>query len=626
MSLLISVPLPCRTTADCPLPVSRARNPEHQDQHRPHAYQQHTRNHASALRPMSSPKETTGTNSAVVSSSLSDPSDASPARTAHSAATERDKAVEDMARSGLSKFFQQGVESTQWQVFAESEVRLVYIGTPASNLAHLIQLKRLPPHTFHFPHPPLGPPLAWQPESIKSQSGSLDIADDAGCLPAQEVRDALVKAYFTKIHPGFPIIEESVFMAQYRDRTRPPSLLIFQAVLLAGAHACEHPLVASSRFVVMRTLYRRASLLFHLRHENDRLHMVQAALLFTWHLENADTVCSGSYYWLGIASRIAHGMGLHRNLSPQAKSLLPASERRMYRRIWWVMFQAEIFSCLEHGRPCTISLNDIDQPELEPEDFMEGDDEHISETVNFDYCQKNVRLCFIILQILSLNSPRAPAPNPSTISSIETALASFAFDLPSTSSFWSYQLRMHYNLVLLHLHRTESSVDGSTMAFSFNNTKSQEICSDASHSILACMETICNRRWVDQCPFTGVSAVMAAAIQITNDAKSALSQGSALLALSAQDRLFRLLEFARELDKYWPSAGAVHRLFNELSDELKHLARNVQTSVHEVSSDSVPDLILGWDRTFNYSNFTLPTDFDVDEWMNDTGFLQVGLG
>lgn len=548
----------------------------------------------------------------------------------HIVVTEREKAADGLAREGLSQFFQRGVDSTEWRVFTDAELRLVYVGTPTSNLVHLVRLKWLPTPTLHLPHPPLRPPLPWKPESVWGLTAGPDIANDTACFPSQEVRDALVTAFFEKIHPGFPIIEESLFRSQYCNKDNPPPLLLFQAVLLVGAHACDHPVVASSRMVVMRTLFRRASMLFHLRHEDDRLHMVQAALLFTWHLENADTVCGGSYYWLGIAYRIAYGMGLHRDLSPLAISRLPQWERRMYRRIWWTMFQAEVFSSLEHGRPCMFSLSETDQPQLDRSDFAEGDDGHINDSVRLEYCSKNIGLCFIILQILNLNSPSAANPDPSAVSSIEATLASFALDLPSTTDFWSCQLRMHYNMALLHLHRNTPSVEGHAAADATGapatapapDAKAQEICSDASQAILASMETICNRRWVGQCYFTGVSAIMAAAIQITVDARSALTQGSALLALCAQDRLVRLLDCARELERYWPSAGAIHGLFAQLSDELKVLAKNLQSSSHGMDPQGASDLGWVWDRAFDSFNFAIPTDFNADEWMNDELFRQ----
>ncbi|KAL6857551.1 hypothetical protein ACO1O0_004990 [Amphichorda felina] len=548
---------------------------------------------------------------------------------------ERDRVIDGLARSGLSQFYQRGVDSTHWTVFADSDhIRLAYMGTATSNIAHLISLKRCANPTLHFPYPPIRPPLPWKPESIWGPVGNIDIAHDAACFPSKEIRDALVDAFFDKILPGFPVVDESTFRRQYEDRNKPPPLLLFQAVLLAGAHACDHPTVAASRMVVKRTLFRRASMLFHLRHENDRLHMAQAALLFVWHLENSDSVCGGSYYWLGIAQRIAFGMGMHRDLSHQASSRLPLWERRLNRRIWWTLVQTEVFACLEHGRPCMISWSDTDQPALERQDLAEGEEGQVNERVQFDYLSRNIAISLIGHRVLQISSPSMPPAEAATmITSIEASLADFALDLPPMSDFWSCQLRIHYNLVLLHLHRTQSSASGPAP----RGPSSRGICSDASQAILSCMEAIVHRGWTNQCSFTAVSAVMAGAIQMSLDARSSLSQGPSLLALNAQDRLARLLCCARELENFWPSAGAVYGLFDELSDELKTLARrtlhdsstpgcaNVERGGHGENAEEIP-IEWTWGNAIDPFNFAVPADLVSGDWMNDAGFLDGALG
>lgn len=544
-----------------------------------------------------------------------------------SSATDRDRVVDDLARTGLSQFYQRGVDSTYWTVFADSDhIRLAYMGTPTSNIAHLITLKRLANPTLHFPYPPIRPPRPWKPESVWGPLGNIDIANDAACFPSKEIRDALVEAFFEKIFPGFPVVEESMFRRQYADRNKPPPLILFQAVLLAGAHVCDHPTVASSRITVKRTLFRRASMLFHLRHENDRLHMAQAALLFAWHLENSDSVCGGSYYWLGIAQRIAFGMGMHRDLSLKASSRLPAWERRLYRRLWWTILQWEVFSCLEHGRPCMINLNDTDQPPLEIQDFAEGETEQVNQRVQFDYIMRNVRISLIGLRILQMNAPSIPPEEAASMGpSLETSLADFALDLSPMDNFWSCQLRIHYNLVLLHLHRTQSSINSPAPRLA----GSHEICSDAAQAILSCLETIVHRGWTGQCPFTTVSAAMAAAIHMSLDARSSLSQGPSVIALNAQDRLARLLRCARELEGFWPSAGAVYRLFDELSEELKALARR---SLHgslgssDVQQGHEIPLEWPWDHAIDPFSFAAPADLVPGEWMNDAAFLDSTFG
>ena len=111
------------------------------------------------------------------------------------------------------------------------------------------------------------------------------VAENAGALPTKEVRDDLLESFFEKIHPGFPIVDEIQFKTRYADPENPPPLLLLQSVLLAGAHVSQHPKVAASRSLVKMALFRRAKALFDMHFENDRMHLVQSALLFSWHFE-----------------------------------------------------------------------------------------------------------------------------------------------------------------------------------------------------------------------------------------------------------------------------------------------------------------------------------------------------
>ncbi|KAF9885003.1 hypothetical protein FE257_000826 [Aspergillus nanangensis] len=602
--------IPCRITSEESLPQQRRY---------PHGEQ--------ATPPESTPDSFTCTPSQArleperpVPNTLGD--DDSPAELA-SIVSERDRVIDGLARNGLSQFYQRGVDSTHWTVFADSDhIRLAYTGTGTSNIAHLVSLKRVAQPSLHLPYPPIRPPLPWKPEGIWGPSNNLGLAHDTACFPSKEIRDALVNAFFEKIWPGFPIVDESTFRRQYSDPNKPPPLLLFQAVLLAGAHACDHPTVAACRMIVKRTLFRRASMLFHIRHENDRLHMAQAALLFVWHLENSDSVCGGSYYWLGIAQRIAFGMGMHRDLSRQASSRLPGWERRLNRRIWWTLFQMEVFTCLEHGRPCMINWNDTDQSNLELQDFIEQETEEVSEGVQLNYITRNITISLIGFRILQINAPSVPSEEiAALVPSIEKSLVEFALDLPPMTDFWSCQLRIHYNLVLLHLHRPHS-LPGPLIPRSPN---CQQICSDASQTILACLETIVLRNWTGQCSFTAVSAVMASAIQMSLDARMSLSQGTSVLALNAQDRLARLLRCARELENFWPSAGAVHSLFDQLSAELKDLARaplqNSSEHIDVADGGELPPIDWVCENPTDVFDFAVPSDLVPGDWMNDAFFF-----
>jgi transcriptional regulatory protein AMDR len=316
---------------------------------------------------------------------------------------EKDMVEDNLARTALTDFLHRGFRAPTWSVFQPRDpIRISYVGTPTSNLAYLVGQES--PHrgdaSLHFLFPSIRPAMPWKPSNdlplVKWYS---TMVQDVSLLPEKEVCDQIIEAFFAKIHPGFPVVDEAEFRSQYADETNPVPLLILQSVLLAGSHVCDHPKVAKSRSLVKVALFRRAKALFDLRYENNREHLVQAALLFTWHFEGADDIGANAYYWIGVACRIAFGLGFHRDSSPKARSVIPVQDRRIQRRLFWVLFQCDVLASLQHGRPLMIDEDECDQPPLAIEDFIEIDGQ-INHNIHIDYCMQSIKLCYIIISIM----------------------------------------------------------------------------------------------------------------------------------------------------------------------------------------------------------------------------------
>ena len=211
--------------------------------------------------------------------------------------TMEDIVEEELSRTALTQFYQRGITGDPpWFSYkGGDDIRIAFIGTSASNLAHLVQ-GELAAHNYHdaslhFPFPSIRPQMPWKPYKDQPQVRWYSkVAENAGALPTKEVMDDLVESFFDKIHPGFPIVDEVQFKTRYADPQDPPPLLLLQSVLLAGAHVSQHPKVAESRSLVKMALFRRAKALFDMHFENDRMHLVQSALLFTWHFEVRSTL------------------------------------------------------------------------------------------------------------------------------------------------------------------------------------------------------------------------------------------------------------------------------------------------------------------------------------------------
>ena len=150
------------------------------------------------------------------------------------------------------------------------------------------------------------------------------IPREAFTMPCQAVVDELLEKYFRYVNPGFPVLDEQIFMSQYRNRDplNPPSLLVLQAVLLVGAHVSRN---RPDRDELKTAFFRRAKMLFDARFEWNRDVVVQAALLLTWHSEGVEDIGANSYYWVGVAARTAQGLGMHRDTGPS--TLVPHDKR-----------------------------------------------------------------------------------------------------------------------------------------------------------------------------------------------------------------------------------------------------------------------------------------------------------
>lgn len=552
---------------------------------------------------------------------------------------------EDFARRGLSRFFKHGINAAAWGVFDSlNYLRIAYVGTAVSNLVHLVQLHRasrrdltlstIPSidnpvledisihsdettRVVHYPYPPIRPKNRWKPgpEAWNGMT-TQDLAADVSSFPAQEVRDALVAAYFEHIHPFHPVISMPEFMASYKSKDNPPPLLLFQAVLMAGAHACSHPLVANARHAVKTTLFRRASMLFHMRHETDRVFLMQAAVLFTRHIGDGDTVTGGPWYWGGIAVRIGCGLGMHRQ-SPT----LPPKETAQYRRCWWSAFICEVFSALETGRPCAVRAEDMDQLTLSRDDMTDTPGQTPLDTaLRHDFITRMVELAYIGLDILALNEPARQ--HIVDVQSIDTRLCQWALQSnipsPSTSNEpatdkytdpWPSHLQMHYNLLLLHLHRNFPT-----------NPSSQNICSTAARAIICTLENLTTLCSLPQCHFTAVSALTACGIQLAHEIRSAIASQTFLVAIHALEYLSRLLRPAQLLSAYWPNAEAVHSVFQEIYNEYKSYVTQGLQGEPVVVSDVQPD----WYRLLagqSVQSVPVPEAGREWEWLNIGGAL-----
>lgn len=101
--------------------------------------------------------------------------------------------------------------------------------------------------------------------------------------------------------------------------------------------------------------YERARHLFYDPRQHSTLTLVRAALLLSCCDNNRlGSPMEGSFWWLGVATRLAQDVRLHR----APRNLTSAYDLGLQRRIWWTLFARERIMALCQGRPCTIDEKD----------------------------------------------------------------------------------------------------------------------------------------------------------------------------------------------------------------------------------------------------------------------------
>lgn len=168
--------------------------------------------------------------------------------------------------------------------------RVAYLGE-SSNLSLLVKDRHGTTDVVHYP----------LPENVRGANARLtepdqveiDILQQRGAflLPPKELCDELVECYFKWVAPVVPMISRSRFMRRYRDSKNPPSVLLLQAIFLAGSRVCTNPRLMDangSTTPAAMTFYKRAKALFEANYEDDRITIVQSLLLMGWYWEGPE--------------------------------------------------------------------------------------------------------------------------------------------------------------------------------------------------------------------------------------------------------------------------------------------------------------------------------------------------
>lgn len=453
--------------------------------------------------------------------------------------------------------------------------RVAFLGE-SSNLTLLVHDRQGASDVVHYP----------LPENVRGSRARLteldnieiDILHQRGAflLPPRSLCDELIEAYFKWVHPIVPVINKTRFMRQYRDPKDPPSLLLLQAVLLAGSRVCNNPQLMDangSTTPAALTFYKRAKALYDANYEDDRVTIVQALLLMGWYWEGPEDVTKNVFYWSRVAIIVAQGSGMHRSVE---SSQLSKPDKRLWKRIWWTLFTRDRSVAVALGRPCNINLDDSDVEMLTEDDFIEDEPENASvfgpDPIHVQFFLQYVKLCEIMGLVLSQQysvASKGRRQNAIDLTHSDMALADWLQNCPKLvywemprHHFWSALLHSNYYTTLCLLHRAHMPPNNSnaTRFPDDSSYPSRNIAFQAAGMITSIIENLSAHDELRYCPAFVVYSLFSALIMHVYQMRSPVPS----IQQVTQVRIRTCMEALKEVSRVWLVGKMVYTLFESI--------------------------------------------------------------
>ncbi|EXJ85371.1 hypothetical protein A1O1_05735 [Capronia coronata CBS 617.96] len=153
--------------------------------------------------------------------------------------------------------------------------------------------------------------------------------------------------------------------------------------LLAAVYASALPFASHDPHLCVQNVYDKPSenQIWHIALEDisreiqaPRLSVLQAGLLYLQKARRGSEAAADTpFKWSFMAFLVglATSLGLHLDCRDW---LIPPWEKRLRRRLWWLVYTEEKWRCLLLGRPSLIGPEQWDVSELDDEDFVTEDD------------------------------------------------------------------------------------------------------------------------------------------------------------------------------------------------------------------------------------------------------------
>lgn len=159
--------------------------------------------------------------------------------------------------------------------------------------------------------------------------------------------DAFLDDYFSLYHHSYPIIHEATFRAEYMEVIpRPPGTLWHVLLyVVAALGACTSGKYQPGTDMALFE-EAKSRLTFDIL-ETGSMMLVQVLALIANFVQKANKPNSG-YNYLGLAKRVAVGIGLHREYSDWA---VKPWQVEMRRRVWWCLVIFDVGASITFSRP-----------------------------------------------------------------------------------------------------------------------------------------------------------------------------------------------------------------------------------------------------------------------------------
>ncbi|CAM1509583.1 Fc.00g033220.m01.CDS01 [Cosmosporella sp. VM-42] len=166
--------------------------------------------------------------------------------------------------------------------------------------------------------------------------------------PNRHIVETMIDSYFRLYHVSYPIIHEPTFRAQYSEVISRPDgscwTVLAYVVAAIGVWASSN---TSSNTLDLALFAQARSMLNFDFLEVGNLTLVQALTLTSNYQQKRDKPNSG-YNYLGLAVRMAMGLGLHKEFQGWNISPLNMEVRR---RVWWSLCVFDIGATITFSRP-----------------------------------------------------------------------------------------------------------------------------------------------------------------------------------------------------------------------------------------------------------------------------------